>query len=95
LVGHWRYTDGINTAEYFFAANGTFSGSVSRADTVIWKYAGRWQRNANTIDYTYTRSSASWIPAGTKDRDTIVESASDHYVIEARDGSRRRYLRAD
>lgn len=93
LVGHWRYADGTNAAEYVFAADGTFRGSVERDGQLIWQYAGKWSHNGDKLSYTYTKSSQRWLPAGTRDEDLLVEVRPDFYVIQARDGSRRKYKR--
>ena len=93
LVGHWRYTDANQTCDMTFAADGTFSGKISRDGAVAWKYAGKWSLADTNLNYEYTESSLERIPVGTTDRDTLVEITKDYYVIEARDGSRRKYAR--
>lgn len=95
LVGHWRYADRINTAEYLFKTDGSFKGSVARDGKVVWEYAGRWSRIGGMLNYTYTKSSADWAPPGTKDQDALMKVERGYYIIEARDGSRRKYVRVE
>jgi len=93
LVGRWRYADSSSTAEYLFAADGKFTGSVAREGKTIWSYAGKWSHAGSVLNYTYTKSSADFAPPGTQDQDMLLEVRRAYYVIQARDGSRRKYLR--
>ena len=93
LVGKWRSTGERHTAEYLFLGNGTFSGSVSSGAAVVSQFVGKWSVSGDSILYEYVRDIKGTIPAGTKDRDTLVAVAKDHYIIEAADGSRRKYVR--
>lgn len=93
LVGHWRAANQRQTAEYSFAPNGTFTGSVKSGATTISKFTGKWALTEGAINYEYTGDALGSIPAGTKDRDRLIELTDGYYVIEAKDGSRRRYVR--
>ncbi len=95
LVGHWRYADDRSTAEYFFNADGSFRGSVAREGRTIWTYAGEWTHTGNVLGYVYTKSSADWAPPGTKDRDMLIKIDRGSYIIQAGDGTRRKYLRVE
>ena len=93
LVGHWRAANQSQTAEYSFSADGTFTGSVKSGATTISKFTGKWALVNGAINYEYTADALGSIPAGTKDRDRLIEVTAGYYVIEAKDGSRRRYVR--
>ena len=93
LVGHWRATNQSQTADYIFAADGSFRGSVRSGSTTISKFTGKWTLAGGAIAYEYTSDVFGSIPAGTKDRDRLIELRDGYYIIEAKDGSRRRYVR--
>lgn len=95
LIGKWRSTDQRgHTAEYEFLANGTFRGSVVDYDgSLLSKFAGRWVFRDRVISYEYTSDKTGRIRAGTKDRDKLLRIGPDHFVIEAADGSVRKYVR--
>ncbi|MFN2475390.1 MAG: hypothetical protein ABR526_03495 [Chthoniobacterales bacterium] len=93
LIGRWRAGNQSQTAEYSFAADGTFGGSVKSGATTISKFTGKWAVVDGAINYEYTGDALGSIPAGTKDRDRLLEVTDAYYVIEAKDGSRRRYVR--
>ena len=93
LVGHWRAGNRSQTADYSFAADGTFSGSVKSGATTISKFTGKWALVNGSISYEYISDALGSIPAGTKDRDRLIEVTDGYYIIEAKDGSRRRYVR--
>jgi phage-related protein len=93
LVGRWRSSNGAQTAEYVFSANGRFDGSVASHGRTISEFTGKWSLRADGIDYEYTKDKFGTIPAGTKDRDRILSIAADHFVIVAADGTKRKYVR--
>lgn len=95
LVGRWRSESGVQTAEYSFAANGSFTGTVAISTAVVADFTGKWSLKEGAILYEYTRDKMGFIPAGTKDRDKLLSIAPDHFMIEAADGSRRKYVRAE
>ena len=93
LVGRWRWTDSRHTAEYVFLENGNFSGYVTADGTLLSNFTGKWLVRDGAILYEYTRDKTGRIPPGTKDRDKLRAVAHDHFVIEAADGSIRKYVR--
>jgi hypothetical protein len=95
LIGKWRSTDRRgHTAEYEFLANGTFRGSVTDYDgSLLSEFVGRWVFRDRVISYEYTSDKTGRIRAGTKDRDKLLGIGRDHFVIEAADGSVRKYVR--
>ena len=95
LIGHWRYADKTSSADYTFSADGGFRGSVTRDGKVIWTYGGKWIHAGKVLSYVYTNSSADWAPPGTKDQDMLLEVDRRYYVIQAGDGSRRKYQRVE
>jgi hypothetical protein len=96
LVGKWHSSDRSgNTAAYDFLGNGTFSGSVkSEEGAVISQYTGKWRLRDGAILYEYTGDKTGRIRAGTKDHDKLLKIERDYFVIEAADGSVRKYVRA-
>ena len=93
LVGRWRSQNQAQTAEYIFAANGTFTGTVVARGTVVSNFTGKWTLKSGAILYEYTGDTMGSIPVGTRDRDKLLSVAPDRYLIEAADGSRRTYVR--
>ena len=76
----------------------------SRATVRLWARSGiahAWFPNspvggrskANALLYTYTSDAFGRIPAGTTDRDRLVEMKADSFLIQAANGDRRRYFR--
>lgn len=95
LVGHWRFSDEKRTYEYTFSDDGTFSTNVAEGDKLIFAGSGKWRLDGETLHYEYTTTSTNRVPDGATDRDKLVEVTKDAFVIEARDGSRRTYARAE
>jgi len=92
LVGHWRTAGPHLGCDITYAADGTFSGRIELDGAVISTFAGKWSLNGDKLDYTYTKSSPQNAPLG-KDRDRLIEATKNYFVIEASDGSRRKYSR--
>ena len=93
LVGKWRTTNPRATVDYTFGKDGTFSGRVTSAGAIVANFTGKWSLTADEILYEYISDTAGTIAPGTRDRDKLLTLARDHFVIEARDGSRRKYVR--
>ncbi|CAN5312472.1 hypothetical protein BH20VER2_BH20VER2_04920 [soil metagenome] len=93
LVGKWRYEQGEQSAEYVFSKDRTFTGHVSSGRRVVADFTGRWSLAADAILYEYVSDRKGSIPPGTRDRDRLVSVTPGFYIIEARDGSQRKYAR--
>ena len=93
LVGHWRYQDEVQSCDYRFEANGSFTGEVRQRRRVVLKFSGRWALKGNLLLYTYISEVFGRIPAGTKDQDQLLEVRPDSFLIQAANGDRRRYRR--
>ena len=93
LVGKWRSSLGRQTAEYAFANDGSFTGQVRARGALVSDFAGQWSIRGDTLLYRYTSDRLNSIPPGTLDRDQLLAVEKDHYLIQARDGSRRKYVR--
>lgn len=93
LVGRWRTTNPRASVDYTFVKDGTFSGRVTSEGKVVANFTGKWSLTADEILYEYISDTAGGIAPGTRDRDKLLKLAPDHFEIEARDGSRRKYLR--
>jgi hypothetical protein len=93
LTGEWRYTDKIQSCHYVFQGNGAFSGEVIYHQKLISKFTGRWSVKDDVLLYHYTSDALDRIPAGTMDRDQLLIVQKDFFVIQAANGSRRRYSR--
>lgn len=93
LVGEWRYADKIQSCHYVFNRNGAFNGDVVYHGKTISKFTGRWAVEQNTLLYTYNGDALDRIPAGATDRDKLLSVQEEFFVIEAADGSKRKYLR--
>jgi hypothetical protein len=93
LVGAWRYADKTQSCHYVFKHDGSFSGEVIYRKRLISKFTGRWTVNGTNLLYTYTSDALDKIPAGATDRDKLLSVHPEFFVIEAADGSKRKYLR--
>lgn len=93
LVGEWRYADRIQACRYVFKPDGSFEGDVVYRAKLIMKFKGRWSVTGDLLFYRYVSDELHKIPAGATDRDKILSVQRDFFVIEAADGSRRKYLR--
>jgi outer membrane biogenesis lipoprotein LolB len=93
LVGHWRYADQVQSCQYSFKSDGSFTGSVKQREKLVSKFAGRWSIQDRTLHYLYLSDALGSIPAGATDQDQLLEVENDHFVIRAANGEQRRYLR--
>ena len=93
LVGKWLYTGRTETCQYVFHESGTFSGYVTSGGSILSRFAGTWSVHNGAIFYEYTNDVLGRIPVGTRDSDKLVTIAKNYFVIEAADGSRRKYVR--
>lgn len=93
LVGKWLYTNQSETCEYIFHENGTFSGYVTSGGAILSRFAGTWSVYNGTILYQYSNDALGRIPVGTRDSDKLITIAKNYFVIQAADGSRRKYVR--
>ena len=93
LAGKWKTATARATAEYVFHENGTFTGRVTSAGVVVANFTGKWSLADDAILYEYISDTAGGIRPGTLDRDKLLRLERDYFVIEAGDGSRRKYER--
>jgi hypothetical protein len=93
LVGEWRYADRIQACRYVFNRDGSFEGDVVYHTKRISKFKGRWSVADDVLLYTYISDALHRIPAGATDRDKLLSVHREFFIIEAADGSKRRYLR--
>jgi len=93
LVGEWRYADKIQACHYVFDRDGTFHGDVVYRGKTISKFTGRWSVKRDTLLYTYISDALNRIPAGATDRDRLLSVEKEFFIIEAADGSKRKYFR--
>ena len=93
LVGNWRYMDQVQSCQYSFKSDGSFTGEVKLRKKLISKFKGRWSVRGQTLLYSYVSDALGRIPAGTTDGDQLLEIGKDFFVIEAANGERRRYVR--
>ena len=59
----------------------------------ISKFTGRWSVEGDTLLYTYISDALDKIPAGATDRDKLLSVQREFFIIQAADGSKRKYLR--
>lgn len=95
LIGHWRHVSEEKIADIIFNRDGTYSGRVAHRGAVVWEFGGNWSVAGEVLTCEYTRSSCENIPAGTTDRDKLLELAKNYYLIEAMGGMRRAYSRVE
>jgi hypothetical protein len=93
LVGEWRYADKTQSCHYAFKEDGTFTGEVTYRTRLVSKFRGRWAVRGDALFYTYLGDALGRIPAGATDRDKLLGIQKDSFLIEAADGSQRRYRR--
>ena len=94
LVGNWRYADQVQSCQYSFESDGSFTGEVKLRKKLISKFKGRWSVRGRTLLYSYVSDALGRIPAGATDRDQLLEMRKDSFVIQAANGERRRYVRS-
>lgn len=93
LVGEWKYADKIQSCRYGFQPDGRFTGEVHYRGKLVSKFRGRWAVKGDALLYNYISDALGRIPAGATDRDKLLRVQEDSFLIEAADGSQRRYLR--
>lgn len=93
LVGEWRYADNLQSCRYHFKRDGHFTGEVRLRTKLVSKFTGTWTVQDDRLFYTYISDELGRIPAGATDRDKLLSVEKDSFLIEAADGSRRRYTR--
>lgn len=93
LVGHWRYQDELQSCDYAFEADGSFTGQVAQRKKIVSRFSGRWVLQGNLLLYTYVSDVFGRIPPGAKDQDQLLEIKADSFLIQAANGDRRRYRR--
>ena len=92
-VGEWRYADKVQSCRYDFKRDGTFTGEVHFQTKLVSKFRGNWTIQDKFLLYHYLGDDLGRIPAGTTDRDELLNVEKQAFLIEAADGSRRRYIR--
>jgi hypothetical protein len=93
LVGDWRYSDQIQSCQYSFKADGSFSGEVTQHKQLVLKFTGKWKIEGAALNYVYLTEVFGRIRRGTKDQDRVLEMRRDSFLIQAANGERRRYRR--
>lgn len=93
LVGEWQYADNLQSCRYHFKSEGRFTGEVRLRGKLASKFTGTWDVQGNVLLYNYMSDELGRIPAGATDRDKLLSVERDSFLIEAADGSRRRYSR--
>ena len=93
LVGEWRYADNLQSCRYHFKRDGHFTGEVRLRGKLASKFTGTWDVQSDLLLYRYISDELGRIPAGATDRDKLMSVERDAFLIEAADGSRRRYSR--
>ena len=93
LIGEWRYADTQQSCRYHFKEYGHFTGEVRLRGKLASKFTGTWEIQGGILLYTYLSDQLGRIPAGATDRDKLLSLEKDSFLIEAADGSRRRYSR--
>ena len=93
LVGEWRYADQTQSCRYDFKRDGRFTGEVRYRSKLVSKFTGTWSVKGDRLLYTYISDDLGRIPAGATDRDKLLDIERNSFLIEAADGSQRRYFR--
>jgi len=93
LVGDWHYHDQAQTCHYLFQSDGRFSGEVTMQSKLVSKFTGRWSVQGDRLLYVYASDALHRIPVGATDSDRLLKIEKNWFMIEAADGSHRRYER--
>jgi len=93
LAGEWRYADNLQSCRYHFKRDGHFTGEVRLQGKLASKFTGTWDVQGDLLLYNYISDELGRIPPGATDRDKLLSVGRDSFLIEAADGSRRRYSR--
>lgn len=83
----------MQKCQYVFARDGTFHGEVAIGGRTVSQFRGIWNVSDMRLLYRYTGDALGKIPAGATDEDKLLAVSDDAFVIEAGDGSQRRYER--
>jgi hypothetical protein len=93
LAGEWLTQQGAQSCRYVFNKDGTFRGEVKQGGEALSRFRGKWTVQGDALLYEYTGDALGRIPAGTRDRDKLLKTSREEFVIEASDGSQRTYRR--
>ncbi len=95
LVGQWRYADATQSCRYVFSTDGTFRADVAIRGQIVSKFTGRWTVKGDALFYEYLTDQRGEVTPGSTDRDKLLAVEKDYFIIEAADGSHRRYNRIE
>ena len=93
LVGDWHYRDQTQSCHYSFGTDGRFSGEVTMQGKLVSKFTGKWSVQGDRLLYVYASDALGRIPVGATDSDRLLKIEKNWFLIEAADGSQRRYER--
>ncbi len=93
LVGDWHYRDRNQACHYLFGSDNRFSGEVTVRGKLVSKFTGKWSVQGDRLLYVYASDALGRIPVGATDSDRLLKIEKDWFLIEAADGSQRRYER--
>lgn len=93
FVGQWHRRGDAADAMLTMRKDGTWSATVSVENGPRYEVAGKWLTDEHYIYWLYTTSTSPYAPAGTRDKDRLVEMADDYFVTSRADGSRMKYER--
>lgn len=93
LVGAWRYADANQSCDYVFKNDGTFRAEVSFEGKPVWEFHGRWTVQDGMLRYKDVRDRLNQPPPGPTDPDRLLALQREYFLIEAADGSKRKYVR--
>ena len=92
LVGAWRYSDANQSCDYVFRDDGSFQAEVRFQESVL-EFHGRWTVDHGMLRYEEVRDRFGRPAGGITEPDRLLTVQKDHFVIQAPDGTVRKYVR--
>lgn len=93
LIGRWRYADAAQSCRYSFTADGKFTADVALKGKPASRFTGRWSVKGDSLFYQYLTDAQGAVPTGATDQDKLLAVRKDFFIIQAADGSQRKYER--
>lgn len=93
FAGQWRHKGDTASSVLTIEKDGTWSATVAVNNGPVYEAAGKWLTDKNYIYWSYTKSTSPHAPAGTRDKDRVIDIKDDYFVTARRDGKQTKYER--
>lgn len=93
LVGKWFVETGTRRTELSNNGDGTFSSRTAVDGKEAWTTSGEWWVKDGRLNGVFRKASIPDFPIGEVDSSELLEVTKDYYVIENRNGVKKKYQR--